>query len=350
MPLHTCPDMTVEAVIFDWGGTLTPWHEVDLASQWYAYAEAYDPERAASLATELLAAEQHLYQRQRHTAGALGCGTLDAMFVDLGIDIHSARHLVALESYLEFWRPHTYAHPDAAELLAALRNLGLRVGVLSNTMWPREHHEAVFARDELLSLIDAAVYTSELPVGKPHESAFRAILDQLGVARTERFRWATGCGRTFKARRRSGCGRSGCLVRSFRKANGWPPTWCRMRRCRGSAMLPPSSRSGWPEGALLRVVIAGLQDDQIVTVDQMDEAMFLVDPSRPRAGQQMLKWLRLPDPCKGRAKGVLDKSVDPGGSAPIAADPVLVVVPCIVREDESHGSTRSRSVALPLRA
>jgi putative hydrolase of the HAD superfamily len=181
MPLHTCPDMTVEAVIFDWGGTLTPWHEVDLASQWYAYAEAYDPERAASLATELLAAEQHLYQRQRHTAGALGCGTLDAMFVDLGIDIHSARHLVALESYLEFWRPHTYAHPDAAELLAALRNLGLRVGVLSNTMWPREHHEAVFARDELLSLIDAAVYTSELPVGKPHESAFRAILDQLGV-------------------------------------------------------------------------------------------------------------------------------------------------------------------------
>jgi FMN phosphatase YigB (HAD superfamily) len=34
----------------------------------------------------------------------------------------------------------------------------------------------------LLGLIDAAVYTSELPVGKPHESAFRAILDQLGVA------------------------------------------------------------------------------------------------------------------------------------------------------------------------
>ena len=29
----------VEAVIFDWGGTLTPWHEVDLTAGWYAYCQ-----------------------------------------------------------------------------------------------------------------------------------------------------------------------------------------------------------------------------------------------------------------------------------------------------------------------
>lgn len=28
----------VEAVIFDWGGTLTPWHAVDLGEQWRVYA------------------------------------------------------------------------------------------------------------------------------------------------------------------------------------------------------------------------------------------------------------------------------------------------------------------------
>lgn len=172
----------VEAVVFDWGGTLTPWHEVDLRGQWYAYAAAYDPVRAATLAGELFDAEQHLWDRQRASRGEQGCGTLDAMFGAVGIDVRSHDHLRAMEAYLEFWAPHTFADPDAVELLAGLRRAGLRIGVLSNTMWPRAHHQQVFARDKLLHLIDAAVYTSELPVGKPHVDTYRAALDQLGVA------------------------------------------------------------------------------------------------------------------------------------------------------------------------
>ena len=27
----------VEAVVFDWGGTLTPWHEVDIAESYRIY-------------------------------------------------------------------------------------------------------------------------------------------------------------------------------------------------------------------------------------------------------------------------------------------------------------------------
>ena len=46
-------DMGIGAVVFDWGGTLTPWHDVDLYAQWYAYAEVYDPENAAALARRL---------------------------------------------------------------------------------------------------------------------------------------------------------------------------------------------------------------------------------------------------------------------------------------------------------
>ena len=29
----------VEAVIFDWGGTITPWHTVDLRQQWHVFAQ-----------------------------------------------------------------------------------------------------------------------------------------------------------------------------------------------------------------------------------------------------------------------------------------------------------------------
>ena len=66
-------------------------------------------------------------------------------------------------------------------LLAALRERGLKVGVLSNTLWAREHHEEVFRRDGVLDLIDGAVYTSEIPWTKPHPEAFRAAMAAVGV-------------------------------------------------------------------------------------------------------------------------------------------------------------------------
>ncbi len=172
----------VRAVVFDWGGTLTPWHDVDLTAAWYAYTSVYDPRRAASLAAELFSAEIERWQAQHHSAGEAGAGRLDQVLLDCGVDISSGRHHAALAAYLEFWEPHTHADADAVPLLRVLRSRGLKVGVLSNTLWPRYHHERVFARDGLLGLLDAAVYSSELPVGKPHEDAFHRVLAELSVA------------------------------------------------------------------------------------------------------------------------------------------------------------------------
>ncbi len=173
--------MSIEAVIFDWGGTLTPWHDIDLRAQWYAYAEVYDPAGARALAQRLTDAEIHRWEQQRRTGGATSTGALDAMFLEEGIDVTSARHLRALANYLDFWAPHTLADPDAIGLLRALRDGGFRIGVLSNTMWPREHHHEVFLRDGLAEYLDAALYTSEMPVAKPHADAFHSICDVLDV-------------------------------------------------------------------------------------------------------------------------------------------------------------------------
>ena len=173
--------MNIDAVIFDWGGTLTPWHSVDLRAQWHAYSQVYDPAAASGLAARLLAAETQLWSRQRDTAGEQGTGHLDHVFDAVGIDRTSALHAEAIAAYLQFWEPHTYADPDALPLLTKLRAAGFRIGVLSNTLWPREHHERVFARDGLFHLIDGAVYTSETPWGKPHLEAFGAALAAVGV-------------------------------------------------------------------------------------------------------------------------------------------------------------------------
>lgn len=173
--------MAIRGVVFDWGGTLTPWHDIDLYAQWYAYAEVYDPANASALAHRLHEGEERRWRIQRDSGGAETAGALDQLFLDEGIDINGARHLRALGSYLDFWAPHTYADPDAKDVLAALKHRGYAVGVLSNTMWTSTHHNEVFARDDLDDYIDAAVYTSEIPVAKPHADAFRMILDALGL-------------------------------------------------------------------------------------------------------------------------------------------------------------------------
>ena len=173
---------SVDAVVFDWGGTLTPWHDVDLVAQWYAYAQVYDPVHAAALAQRLFDAEESFWRRQRDTRGAEGTGHLDRVFELAGVDIASWRHTEALEAYLEAWDPHTHTDPDALPLLEGLRADGVLVGVLSNTMWPRAQHEAVFERDGVAHLIDGAVFTSETDVAKPHAESFRAAMAAVGVS------------------------------------------------------------------------------------------------------------------------------------------------------------------------
>jgi putative hydrolase of the HAD superfamily len=172
--------MRLDAVIFDWGGTLTPWHDIDLVQQWSAYAVVYDP-ADSDLAVRLAAAEVGLWREQQVSRGANGTGTLDHVFAACGVDVRNDRHGPALAAYLEAWDPHTLADPDARPLLEAIRGAGLRVGVLSNTLWPRWHHEAVFSRDGLAPFIDAAVYSSELPVAKPHQDAFQAVVTAVGT-------------------------------------------------------------------------------------------------------------------------------------------------------------------------
>ena len=62
----------LRAVIFDWGGTLTPWHTVDLAEQWTVFAAGVhdDEERAAELAARILAGEDHAWHRARTGQGS----------------------------------------------------------------------------------------------------------------------------------------------------------------------------------------------------------------------------------------------------------------------------------------
>jgi putative hydrolase of the HAD superfamily len=166
----------LDAVIFDWGGTLTRWHDIDFHAESMALAAAVTTvghDRDASRAA-LHEAGNVVWGRSRdHQRSA----TLDDLFEVAGLD-HDPKLLTA---YRDFWEPHTYTDPEARPTFEQLRAAGLKVGVLSNTIWPRAWHVGFFERDGVYDLIDGDIYTSEIPWTKPSPHAFEAAMESLGV-------------------------------------------------------------------------------------------------------------------------------------------------------------------------
>jgi putative hydrolase of the HAD superfamily len=178
--------MTLAAVVFDWGGTLTPIHSVDLPDMWRAAAEQLAPDRVDDVAAALAAAEADWWIEA--VAGRRSGTTADLLTevaAATGLDIPRAVHDLALDAHYTVWSPHTVAYSHAADVLRAVRDRGLRTGLLSNTHWPRDWHEGFLDRDRLLGLLDARVYTSDIAHLKPSPQAFAAVLDQLGVQPSE---------------------------------------------------------------------------------------------------------------------------------------------------------------------
>jgi putative hydrolase of the HAD superfamily len=158
----------ISAIIFDWGGTLTPWHSIDVRDAWLATVD--DPQ----LADRLHAAEVAAWLRCRDEQRS---ASLDEVFAACGVTPTEAM----LAAHHHWWEPHTLLDPDVPALFETLHARGIKVGVLSNTIWPRSVHQRIFERDGVAGLIDGAVYTSEIAWTKPHPQAFRAALGAVGV-------------------------------------------------------------------------------------------------------------------------------------------------------------------------
>ncbi len=172
--------MAVEAVIFDWGGTLTAWHDIDFHAESLALAQAV-------LTTPDSTDDHHAHAARLHSAGSEIWGrSRDRQESATVADLFDAAGLAhdpdLLDAYYAFWEPHTGTDPEVAPLFGWLRSEGIRVGVLSNTLWPRSWHRGFFERDGVLDLIDGDVYSSEIPWTKPSPRAFRAAMDAVGVA------------------------------------------------------------------------------------------------------------------------------------------------------------------------
>jgi putative hydrolase of the HAD superfamily len=177
--------MRMEAVVFDWGGTLSRYAEIELGDMWQLTAEhlaGATGRPIEELRERLIASEQAYWagvNASQHT------GTLAEILLEasraLGLDVAGALLSEAAERHLDAWTPHIAHHPDAVPTLERLRARGLKIGLLSNTHWPVTFHEHFLERDGLARLIDVRAYTSTMTHSKPHREAFEHVLGQLGV-------------------------------------------------------------------------------------------------------------------------------------------------------------------------
>jgi len=179
------------AVIFDLGGTLVHWPkwDEDAPTKWRS---AYDsllkkdgarhwPE-ADVFVDAMRAAEKAHWERvdREHWSGP-PTGLVSDGFRRLGLAVEEDVLIATMDGYARAISGWSTVFPDSRDTLVLLRERGYRLGLLSNTWWAAEWHNADIAAHGLAGLLDELVYTSDQPHSKPHPSVFREIGGRLGV-------------------------------------------------------------------------------------------------------------------------------------------------------------------------
>lgn len=172
---------TPRAVLFDWGGVVSPWRDVDAREPWQDFAAGYGTMACAltSLTSALVAAEDRVWAASREHGVA---SSLDGLLTAAGLDPGHEATQAGVAAYRSFWEARSMTHPGIEALWSSLRARGLRLGLLSNTVFPAAWHRDWLERDGVLHLLDATVFSSDLPVAKPHPDAFRAAASAVGFA------------------------------------------------------------------------------------------------------------------------------------------------------------------------
>ncbi len=191
--------MPVRGVIFDMGGTLlhynapdATWEETENTGARPIYALLRDA--GYSLPPE----DEALARAWRHALSLWNSiATASVEDLKLGRQIRLMAALWGIAdlpddlveraglAYIGAIRAHVYPLEGAADTLAALRQRGLRVGLLSNTYWPGRYHLDDLERFGLLPYLEHLVFSGDVEAWKPGREAFALSLDALGLAPDE---------------------------------------------------------------------------------------------------------------------------------------------------------------------
>jgi putative hydrolase of the HAD superfamily len=188
--------LVVKAVIFDMGGTLIrfvrpgsgSWREFETPGIRGIYR--YLIEQGHPIASHEDDFVEAMFARlaegwQQSTGGHISLRAVDwiaAGAADHALTLDEAALIEAARRYALPIRAGLVAAEGAAHTLAALRDAGYRIGLISNTIWPAELHMEDLAEIGLLHYLEHLTFSGEIGMWKPSRQIFQHALDALGVA------------------------------------------------------------------------------------------------------------------------------------------------------------------------
>ena len=173
----------LQAVLFDWGDTLMQW----------AWDPAYLSEGHASALRAIgRGPAPALTERFRDSYLPLlwAPGTLEEVeypalvrrvLAEEGIEVSGDELRRFLEAEHDAWSKARLLASTTHALLEALRDRGLKVGVVSNALDPPDLLHRDLEQLGVAQRVDVAVFSSEVGWRKPHPAIFERALDTLGV-------------------------------------------------------------------------------------------------------------------------------------------------------------------------
>jgi len=102
-------------------------------------------------------------------------------FAELGIPLAEVEMGQCLRRHYQWCDDSALLYPDVLPTLTALRNQGLRLGLISNTIWPGWCHDETLERLDVRDLLEARIYSADVGYQKPHPAIFWQALQMLGV-------------------------------------------------------------------------------------------------------------------------------------------------------------------------
>jgi putative hydrolase of the HAD superfamily len=190
---------SIQVVLFDLGGTLLHYEQPPentfnalnersmrafLSAAAASGAKIPDPNVAVRAVGRMAAAMEAKAARAQHANSAENVIREGLEAVD--IKLSSKAWNAGLAAYYEVISGIvTPVSGDTREVLAKLIGQGRSLGLVSNTLWAPEIHDADLARFGLLEYLPVRIYSSVAGIVKPHPGIYRQALDRLDVAPAE---------------------------------------------------------------------------------------------------------------------------------------------------------------------
>jgi putative hydrolase of the HAD superfamily len=177
----------LEAVLFDWGDTLMEFRfDEELMDRAFRAGLAGMGRDDLAPADEIRAHFRERFEPLFWVPGTLEeieyPGMIRDALAHFGVRLTDDELARFLEAEHAAWQPARVLGSTTHALLEALRERGLRLGLVSNAFDPGWLLQRDLEQMGIASRIDFAVFSSEVGVRKPHPDIFRRALDRLGVA------------------------------------------------------------------------------------------------------------------------------------------------------------------------